>query len=102
MAKVADVKLKWKRSVSADVVKVELFINNNGTEIVQEVGPEVEEFQVVVQAVSTVSFKIVVTDDEGLTSTTEIASKTFGDLAAPQPPTELGFEIIAVRDVPDA
>lgn len=98
MAKIADVKLSWTKSPSADVVKVQVVTTVNGTETTAEVGPEVESFQIAVAASGSVQFKVVVTDSEGLTSTSAIYSFSLGDLEAPQPATNLSHTVVGVRD----
>lgn len=100
MAKVADVKLSWTKSPSADVKTVSVVVNNNGTETTADFGPEVESFNIVVSASSSVSFKVQVTDSEGLTATSSTYTFTLGDLETPLPATNLKHEVVAVRDVP--
>lgn len=99
MPKVADVKLSWTKSPSLDLQKVEVVVNNGGTETTTELGPEVQEFMIVVQASGGVQFKIVTYDTEGLKATSETYSFTLGDLEVPLPATNLFHEVVAVRDV---
>lgn len=99
MPKVADVKLSWTKSPSLDLQKVEVVVNNGGTETTTELGPEVQEFMIVVQASGAVQFKIVTYDTEGLKATSETYSFTLGDLEVPLPATNLFHEVVAVRDV---
>lgn len=99
--KVADVKLFWQKSVSGDVEKAQVTVTNNGTVTVADLGPEVEDFVIEVQAGGSVSFKVVTFDKEGLQSTSETYSFTLGDLEPPQPATLLGHEVVGVRDVAD-
>jgi hypothetical protein len=99
MAKVADVKLGWTRSPSADVKKVTVVVTNDGAETTTEVGPEVESIQIVVSASKAFSFKVVVTDADGLVATSETYSFTMGDLETPVAPINLFHETVAVRDV---
>lgn len=99
MAKVADVMLSWTKSPSADVNKVSVVVNNNGTETTVDFGPEVESFAIVVSASASVNFKVVVTDSEGQTATSTTYGFVLGDLEAPLPATNLSHEVIAVRDV---
>lgn len=98
---VADVKLYWTKSVSTDVAKVDVYTTINGTETHTEVGPEVQEILVEVAAMGVVSFRVVVTDTEGKTTTSETYTFTLGDLVPPQPATGLGHEVTGVREVPD-
>jgi len=99
MAKVADVKLSWTRSPSSGVTKVEVKTTVNGNETVVEVGPEVESFQITVQASSTVSFQVITHGDEsGDVAASETYTFTLGDLEAVLPATGLGHEVLAVRD----
>lgn len=99
MSKVADVKLSWTKSATADIKKVSVVVSNNGTETTADFGPEVESFNIVVQASSSVNFKVVVTDSEGLTATSSVYSFTLSDLEAPQPATNLKHEVVGIRDV---
>lgn len=99
MAKVADVKLSWTKSPSADVAKVTVVVTKDGTETTTEVGPEVESIQIVVEASKSVTFKVIVTDSEGLAATSDIYTFSLGDLEAPLPATNLFHEVIGVRDV---
>lgn len=98
MAKVADVKLGWRKSVSADVAKVKIVVTNDGTETTTEGGPEVEEIQIVVKASTSVQFKVVTIDTEGYEATSELYSFTLGDLVPPQPATDLFHQVLSVRD----
>lgn len=98
MSKIANVKLSWKKSVSADVQKVVLTVSNNGTDSTVELGPEVEEFVIQVAASGSCHFSLTVTDSEGLTSTSAVYDFTLGDLEAPQPPTDLFHEVLSVVD----
>lgn len=99
MAKVADVKLTWKKSVSADVSKVEVVTTINGQVTTTELGPEVESFMIEVAALGVVSFHIVTYDTEGNQSTSVTYGFSLGDLEAPQPATDLSHEIVGIRDV---
>ena len=99
MAKVADIRLFWKKSVSADVSKATVIVTNDGTETTTEVGPEVQEITVVVAATKACSFRVITLDSEGLTSTSTTYDFVLGDLEAPQPATDLGHEVMAIRDV---
>lgn len=99
MAKVADVKLSWRKSPSADVGKVTVVVTNDGAETSVDFGPEVEELMVVVKASTALSFKVVVTDTEGLTATSSTYTFTLGDLENPLPATNLTHAVIAIRDV---
>ncbi len=98
--KVADVKLSWKKSVSADVGKIDIKVTINGNETSTELGPEVESFMIEVAALGVVSFLIVTHDTEGNQATSEAYTFSLGDLEAPQPATDLFHEIVGIRDVP--
>jgi hypothetical protein len=100
MAKVADVKLKWTKSASADVNKVKITVTNDGTVTETELGPEVQEFMIEVGAGKSFSFSLMTFDSEGRQSTAADYSFTFGDLEDPLPPMNLSHEIVGVRDVP--
>lgn len=99
MSKVADVKLTWIKSPSTDVAKVQVIVTKDGTETTTEVGPEVESIQIVVEASKSVTFKVVVTDSENLTATSDLYSFSLGDLEAPLPATGLFHEVLGIRDV---
>lgn len=99
MAKVADVKLTWSKSPSADVAKVTVAVTKDGTTTTTDVGPEVESFQIVVEASKSVTFTVVTTDSEGLTGTSDSYTFTIGDLEAPLPATNLFHEVLAIREV---
>jgi hypothetical protein len=102
MAKVADVKLKWMKSVSSGITKVAITVINDGTTTSAELGAEVESFMIEVKANGVVSFFVDTFDDEGNKTTSATYSFSVGDLEAPLPATDLGHEIVGVRDVPDA
>ncbi len=74
-------------------------MTKDGTETTTEVGPEVESIQIVVEASKSVTFKVITTDDENLTSTSDIYTFSLGDLETPLPATNLFHEVIGVRDV---
>lgn len=97
--KVADVKLRWTKSPSADVAGIEVVVTKDGTTMVTAGGPEVQELMIVVEASKSVQFKVITTDSEGLVTESATYSFTLGDLEAPQPATGLAHEIVAVRDV---
>jgi hypothetical protein len=99
MAKVADVKLGWTKSPSSDVDSVEIVVINDGTETTTELGPEVQDFQIVVSASKSVQFSIKTYDSEGNMATSETYSFTLGDLEAPLPATGLFHEVLGVREV---
>lgn len=102
MVKVADVKLKWVKSPSSGVAKVDVDVTINGTLTKTELGPEVESFMVEVAASGSVQFKVITFDNEGLQSTSEVYSFTLGDLEAPLPATGLGHEVVAIRELTTA
>lgn len=102
MAKVADVKLSWVRSPSADVVSRTIEVTINGQTTTADVGPEVEQYMIEVSASGSVQFKTTVKDAEDQVVSSEVYSFTVGDLEAPQPDTGLLHEIVGIRDVPDA
>jgi hypothetical protein len=98
MAKVADVKLTWVKSPSLDVAKQKVITTVDGTVTEIELAPVAEELMIVVQANSSVQFRIETFDAEGNVATSETHSFTLGDLEAPLPATDLGHEVVAVRD----
>lgn len=98
--KVADVKIFWTPSPSADVEKVIVKTTVNGSETMSQFGPEVIEMMIEVAALGSVTVQIDVIDKEGLTGSSEIHSFVLGDLEAPQPVTNVGHEIVGIRDVP--
>ncbi len=97
--KVADVKLGWSKSTSADVSSVSVTVINDGVETTSEFGPEVEEMMVVVSASTSVQFSVTTFDGEGLESTSTVYTFTLGDLEAPGAATALYHTVVAVRDV---
>lgn len=97
---IADVKLSWRKSVSADVARVVVVVTNDGTTTETEVGPEVQDFVIVVRAMGTFSYVIRTYDSEGLLATSVTYSATLGDLTAPQPATELTHEVLGIREMP--
>ncbi len=101
MSKVADVRLGWVKSPSTDVKKVTVIVTKDGTETTTEVGPEVQEIQIVVEALKSVQFKVVVENTDGLTATSDVYSFTLDSLESPQPVTGLFHEVIGIRDIPD-
>lgn len=102
MAKVADVKLSWQRSVSTDLQSRVITVRINGNESTYTVAPEVESYQITVEASSNVSFFTTVFDVEGKQVSSETASFQFGDLEDPQPDTLLGIEVVGVREITPA
>ena len=101
MKKVADVRLGWKKSPSADVSEVQVTLVKNGSTSTVKFGPEVEEYVVTLEAGAAVRFQVVVKDDEGLVSESEVHDFTLGNLEKPAPATDLFHEILAIREVPD-
>lgn len=98
--KVADVRLSWSPSVSADVVSQVARVQIDGNEPTTfEVGPSVGEVVIEVKASSSVVFSVESTDSEGESTISELYTFTLGDLVAPQPATNLFHEVLAVRDV---
>jgi len=98
--RVADVKLSWKKSPSADITKVELVVNNGGNETRADLGPEIESYTIEVKAKTSVAFSVTVYDNEGNKATSEVYTFTLGDLELPQPASGLKHEVVGVRDVP--
>lgn len=97
--KVADIKLFWRRSPSPDIVSQKVLLTVDGVqETGAEFGPEVEEMQITVHAGSAVSFQVESKDAEGETVASVIYNFQLGDLTAPLPATDLGHEIVAIRD----
>jgi len=96
--KEADVLLSWKKSPSVDVSKQVIEITVDGNLKTFELGPEIESYQFVVSAKSSVSFNVTTFDEEGNQTASESYTFTLGDLEAPLPATSLFHEILAVRD----
>jgi hypothetical protein len=101
MAKLATVKFKWTRSMTpVDFIsRMELVTKVNGQESVYNVDRSVESFNLEIRARSVVSFKVVTYGDEE----TDVASSqeiTFvlPDFESVQAVTNLGWEVVAVRD----
>lgn len=97
--KVADIKLTWKKSVSADVAKVKLYVTIAGQTTTTEFGPEVEEAMTEVKAMQSCQFRVESIDSEGLMSLSMVHDFTLGDLEAPAPATDLDHMIVGIRDV---
>lgn len=98
MSKIATVSISWIRSPSADVSERQLIVTKDGETTTYDVGPEVSDYQIDVEASKSISFKTIVKDSEGLTATSETATFTVGDLEAPLPDTGLTADIVSVRD----
>jgi hypothetical protein len=94
----AKIRLKWKRTVSTGSLTRKLTVTNDGETIVVDLPIEVEEYFIDVKASKTFSFQTEVKDDEGLVVSSTFFTFTLGDLIAPQPDTELGFEIVSIVD----
>ena len=99
MSKVADVKLGWSPSVSADVVSqiVHFTVGGNPREVT--LTREVSELLIEVDASTGVQFYVVSIDSEGQESSSEVYTFVLGDLQPPVPATGLFHEVVAVRDV---
>lgn len=100
MAKVADIRLFWVKSPSSDIVRQRVMLTINGTTTQTDLDPAAEQLMIEVQALGVVSFHIVTFDAENNQVTSETWSFTVGDLELPLPATNLGHEIVAIRDVP--
>jgi hypothetical protein len=98
VGKSANIRIFWKKSVSADVQKVNAKITVAGTTQELEFGPEVQEAMVKVAASSSVHVEWVCTDSEGLQSVATMLDFSIGDLVNPQPVTDPGFEIVSIVD----
>ncbi len=92
----ATVRLGWVRSVSADVTSRRVIITKNGEQTTIDVGPEVSEYVLEVEASSSVQFQTIVTDSEGKEATSETYSFVLGDLVPPQPDTGLFHEVLGL------
>lgn len=96
--KVADIRLGWKRSVSVDLLKQVLHLTVDGTTTTAELGPEVQEYAITVQAQKSVQFQVESIDTEERVTMSMLYDFTLGDLEDPQPATDLFHEIIGIRD----
>jgi len=101
VARVADVKLTWVRSPSADITTRNVEITVNGQTTTVSLGPEVSDYTIEVSARSTVQFRTTVYDSEGNEASSETYTFTIGDLEAPVPDTGLFHEVVGTRDVAD-
>jgi hypothetical protein len=99
MSKVADVKLGWSPSVSADVVSqvVHFTVDGNPREVT--LTREVAELMIEVKASTGVQFFVTSLDSEGQESSSEVYTFVLGDLEPPIPATGLFHEVVAVRDL---
>ena len=100
MPKVADVKISWVRSPSADVTRRTVEVTINGQTTMTQVGPEVSEYVLEIAASGSVSVKTTVFDESGKQASSEVYSFRLDDLEAPLPDTDLIHEVLAVRDTP--
>lgn len=101
--KVADCRFSWKKSVSTDVSKVTILLNTNGVEQETELpGADLESFDMTFNANASGTFAVKTFDGEGNVTVSQSISWSVGNLEAPAPATDLAFQILAVRDVPDA
>lgn len=99
MGKVADIRLGWKKSASADVVRVKIVTRIDGMESnVETENPDVQEIRVTARPGSALQFQVFVTDSEGNTTPSTIYDHVFGDFEAPQPATDLFHEVLAIRE----
>lgn len=96
--KIATVKLGWTRSVSPDVTSRQIVITKDGEQTTIDVGAEVSEYVLEVEASKSVTFHTTVFDSEGNSTSMESYSFTLGDLEAPQPDTNPFHEVLSVRD----
>lgn len=101
MSKIATVRVFWNRSVSPDIVKLEVEVNNGGVVTTTTTGPETEELIVKVRAQTTCTVVVKATDLDGKVAVSEVYARTLGDLVDPQPVTGLGSEIISIEDEPE-
>ena len=92
----ATVLLGWTRSVSEDISKVVVKINNDNVLSQVEVGPEVESIQITCKAQTTLIFSVVSIDVDGVSSESTVYNFTFGDLVTPVPAQNLHHEILSV------
>jgi hypothetical protein len=99
--KFATLRLHWVKSPSMDIDRVELRVNVNGSETITTLSGDTEEFTTEVSANSVISFDLKVFDTEGKEATSQTFTKGIGDLEDPLPPTDLGIDILAVRDDTD-
>ena len=98
MAKVASVRLSWTRSPSSDVTMQKINVTINGDVKTIEIGPEVESYQLDINASSAVSFDVVSIDDDANVVSSEVYNFRISDLEAPLPATILFHEIVSIRD----
>lgn len=94
----ARVKLTWVPSVSSDVVSQVLSVAVDGDEVVYDLPPSANSFEVWVAEKASVEVMLYANDG---THSSDAARLGFvvPDLAAPLPPAELGFEIVETREV---
>lgn len=96
---IATVRIGWVRSVSTDVVSRKIDITKDGVGLdTIEVGPEVSEYHLDIEATGSVQVKTTVIDSEGLQTVSDTYSFVIGDLVNPQPDTGFFHEILSVRD----
>lgn len=96
--KIANVKISWVRSPSADVTSRKIEVTKNGEVTTLDLGPEVSDYVLDVEALGAVTVKTTVFDSEGQQATSDTYSFTLGDLEAPLPDTNFFHEVLSVRD----
>ena len=99
MPMVADVKLIWTKSPSPDVAKQILKTTIAGGTTEVELGPEAQEYMVVIGSETPFSFQVDTFDAAGNHTASEIYSNVIGDLEAPLAATNLFHEVVGVREV---
>ncbi len=102
MSKVADCKFSWAKSVSTDVVKVTAILVQGGvTQRIDMPTIDVESFEITFSPNSSGTFSVESMDNEGHVTVSETITWSVGDLVAPAPATNLKFEVVQIRDIPD-
>jgi len=99
--KQATIRFYWSRSASGDVTAQRLEVTKDGVKSVFDLPAELEEFVTEVNAKASVLFRVTAIDGDGNEGPSDTFDFTLSDLTAPLPLTNLGFEVLAINDLPD-
>lgn len=97
--KVADVRLYWTPSLSSDIAKQVVNVTIGDSISTFDLLPGAVEHRIEVTSNSSFSFSVDSIDVEGNRIASVTYSSNVGDLEVPLPATDLGSEIMGVREV---
>ena len=92
------VRLFWTRSPSTDVTARRITVTKGSESAQFDLGPEVSEYLIEVEAFTFVTFKTEVMDAAGNKATSDTYTFTSPDMEAPLSDTNLGHEIVGIID----